>query len=238
MTSMNHPNVVKLMGSCLKEPDIFLVTELMEKGDLFSILHNDNIVIEFPHKKKFAIDIVKGMAYLHSQNIIHRDLKTFNLLVTSDWIVKVADFGLAKVINDSVDAQNMTACGTTAWAAPEVLRNQTYSYRADIFSYGVCLWEICTREEPFENVTAAQVVIMVAIEKRRLSIPDSMIPEIRNLIKACWKEEPDERPAFTELMQELEDIDCGEPSSAIPWSKKEKRNRSDDSRSERRKRKD
>jgi len=168
MTSIHHVNVVKLIGACLKEPDIFLVTEYMTRGDLFSILHSDDIVIEVPHRKIFALDIAKGMAYLHSQNIIHRDLKTFNLLVNDEWIVKVADFGLAKVINDSVDTKNMTACGTTAWAAPEVLRNQTYSFQADVFSFGVCLWEICTREEPFENMNAAKIVIMVATEKKKI----------------------------------------------------------------------
>jgi len=220
MTALSHTNVVSYIGSYFKEPDIYIVTELMQRGDLFAILHNDDIVMETPHRKRFGLDVARGMAYLHSRNVIHRDLKTFNLLVTSDWVVKVSDFGLSKVIIDTT-AQKLTACGTTAWAAPEVLRQQVYSLKADVFSYGVCLWEIVTREEPFEGLNAVQVVMAVAVEKQRLPIPANISKNLNRLITACWQENPDDRPTFDQVIQTLESIECAESVAPSPWSKKE-----------------
>uniref|UniRef100_A0A6B2LD35 Protein kinase domain-containing protein n=1 Tax=Arcella intermedia TaxID=1963864 RepID=A0A6B2LD35_9EUKA len=215
MVHLRHPNIVAFLGGCLNPPDIFIVTEYMERGDLFSILNNPNIIIEEFHKRKFTLDTVKGMTYLHSKNIIHRDLKTYNLLVDKDWDVKVGDFGLAKVIED--DSSRMTVCGTTAWAAPEVLKEQHYTIKADVYSFGICFWEICTRQEPFKNMKPSQVVLAIVNEKLRPEIPSDIRKEYVSIIEACWDEIPEDRPSFAGLVEELEYIQAPDPKSPSPY---------------------
>jgi len=141
------------------------VTEYLSRGELFSIIHDDDIILEVPHKKALGLDIATGMTYLHSLNIIHRDLKTFNLLVSENWQVKVGDFGLAKVLRTPYETEPVTSIGTTAWAAPEVLRHQGYTLKSDIYSFGICLWEIFTREQPFPHLNSPQVIEEVAVKK-------------------------------------------------------------------------
>lgn len=127
----------------------------MQKGSLWDLLHNVEVHIEWQVLLSMARDAAKGMAYLHglSPPILHRDLKTLNLLVDAYNTVKVADFGIARV--RSVDT--MTYCGTPKWTAPEVLRMNSYSEKADVFSFGIVLWEILMREEPYANIPGMQV---------------------------------------------------------------------------------
>jgi len=148
------------MGACVKRPDLFLVTEYLVNGSIRELLDNKELLVEPEHIRRFCIDSCKGMAYLHSRKVIHRDLKTHNLLIDEYWNVKVADFGLSRFMID-LDT-TMTACGTPSWAAPEVLRKQHYSQKADIYSFGICLWEMVTRLRPYANLTPYQVILSVA----------------------------------------------------------------------------
>lgn len=100
------------------------------------------------------------MAYLHGAQIIHRDLKSHNLLVDRHWTIKVGDFGLSRAMDQT--ASTMTACGTPCWTAPEVLNNERYTIKADVYSFGICLWEMCTREDPYEGMPPYNVIIAVA----------------------------------------------------------------------------
>jgi len=138
MVTLRHPYIVLFMGACIKTPDLFIVTEFMSNGSVRELLDRKEILIEPEHVRKFAVDSCKGMAYLHSRKILHRDLKTHNLLVDGNFNVKVADFGLSRSMVDQ-DA-TMTACGTPSWAAPEVLRRDHYTHKADIYSFGICMW--------------------------------------------------------------------------------------------------
>jgi len=222
MVKIRHPNVVTFLGACLNKPELFIVTEFMSRGDLYNILHNNDIVIENAHVRNMALDTCKGMAYLHSRSIIHRDLKTFNLLVDKDWTVKVGDFGLSRILEEVQSPQTLTSCGTTSWAAPEVLRDQRYSLNADVYSFGICLWEMCTRKEPYGPLFAPQVVIAVAVNGKRPEIPSDLPDYFASLIKLCWTEVPTERPSFVMIMEQLESISCPVPSTLTPYSIKEK----------------
>jgi len=164
-----------------------------------------------------AIHCCKGMAYLHNNNIIHRDLKTHNLLVDQEWKVKVSDFGLSRVIDDTYTAQTLTACGTPSWAAPEVLKDQRYSAKADVYSFGMCLWEMCTREDPYMDLTAPQVVIFVAVKGKRPDIPVDMQPEFAVLIRDSWQENPEARPEFSTIIDTLEAIVLPLPLHPAPY---------------------
>jgi len=117
--------------------------------------------------KRMMMDAAKGMNYLHKSNpmIIHRDLKSHNLLVDENWKVKVCDFGLSKILENQSDFNNMTACGTASWTAPEILRNEKYTEKADVYSYGIVLWECVTREDPYVGMPPFQVVLAVGNKK-------------------------------------------------------------------------
>jgi len=204
MRDLRHPNVVQFIGATMDEPDICIITEYMSKGSLYHLLHDPKVAISWEIVRKIALDAAKGMAYLHLRTpaIIHRDLKSHNLLVDDSWKVKVCDFGLSKI---AVDQQaTMTACGTPCWTAPEILRNARYTTKADVFSYGIVLWELVTREEPFSGMPAFQVIFAVGTKGARLPLPQVCPPELIKLIVSCWQEDPALRPPFSDIITYLE----------------------------------
>jgi len=113
---MRHPHTLTFMGLCTNHPDICIITEYMPRGSVYQILHNKTIELSWDLIRRMALDTCKGMNYLHCSNpiIIHRDLKSHNLLVDESWKVKVSDFGLSRKIEDEV-ATTLTACGTPCW---------------------------------------------------------------------------------------------------------------------------
>jgi serine/threonine protein kinase len=142
MRKVRHKNVVQFIGACTKPPNLCIVTEYMSGGSVYDYLHKQKGVLKMPMLLRVAIDISKGMDYLHQNKIIHRDLKAANLLMDENEVVKVADFGVARVQSQS---GIMTAeTGTYRWMAPEVIEHKPYDYKADVFSFGVVLWELLT----------------------------------------------------------------------------------------------
>ncbi|POM70193.1 Serine/threonine protein kinase, partial [Phytophthora palmivora] len=145
MSILRHPNICLLMGACLEPPTRCLVIEYLPRGSLWNVLRQD-VVIDMGKQYGFARDTALGMNYLHSFQppILHRDLKSPNLLIDSSYALKISDFGLARV---RAHFQTMTGnCGTTQWMAPEVLAAEKYTEKADVFSYGVVVWETVTRQ--------------------------------------------------------------------------------------------
>ncbi|CAI0407910.1 unnamed protein product [Linum tenue] len=139
---VRHKNVVQFIGACTKPPSLCIVTEFMSGGSVYDYLHKHKGVFKLPSLLKVAIDISKGMNYLHQNNIIHRDLKAANLLMDENEVVKVADFGVARVKTQS---GVMTAeTGTYRWMAPEVIEHKPYDHKADVFSFAIVLWELLT----------------------------------------------------------------------------------------------
>jgi len=156
------------------------------------------------------------MAYLHDRNILHRDLKTANLLVSSEWKVKVGDFGLSRLLENSAgEAQTLTACGTPAYAAPEVLSKQKYSHSADVYGFGVCLWEMLHRKIPYQGLSPYQAAFAI-LKGEVPPISPKTPPEFVQLMQDCWQQVPDDRPTFLEILDTLEDIHCPTPNSPFP----------------------
>jgi len=114
--------------------------------------------------------------------------------------VKVCDFGLSRIVEQTLSA-TMTSCGTPCWTAPEILRNSRYTEKADVYSFGILLWEIVTREDPYKGMPPFQVVFAVGTQKIRPKIPVSCPPCWAELITQCWAEDPEMRPSFVELLQ-------------------------------------
>jgi len=149
-----------------------------------------------------AFSVARSMDYLHSCNLIHRDLKSLNLLVNQHFEIKICDFGLSRVIDRN---QPMTAnIGTVCWVAPEIFSNKKlYTEKADVYSYGVILWELLVRKMPFEDEEAFTIPLLVAKGKRP-KMPKEVPKGWDKLIKNCWHQKPAKRPSFSEIMTILE----------------------------------
>ncbi|XP_044475346.1 serine/threonine-protein kinase STY8-like isoform X2 [Mangifera indica] len=145
--------------------------------------------------------VVTGMDYLHQKNIIHRDLKTANLLMDSQKVVKVADFGVARF--QSQGGVMTAETGTYRWMAPEVINHQQYDQKADIFSFAIVLWELVTAKVPYANMSPLQAALGVR-QGLRPDPPENSHPKLVDLMQRCWEEIPNKRPSFSEITLELE----------------------------------
>jgi len=217
LAGLRHPNICLFMGACLTPPHRAIVTELVSRGSLWDALrttHPRREPIEsyqtppeaWPWSviQKIAHDTACGMAYLHSNRpaILHRDLKSANLLLDGSYTVKLADFGLArlKAITNSMTGN----CGTVQWMAPEVLGNQKYSESADVFSFAIVCWEMLSKVCPYEGMSQIQVAMAVLNHGLRPKIPGWCPDHFRQMIESCWKHDPAERPPFREILQLME----------------------------------
>ena len=154
--------------------------------------------------KRVSCGAARGMAYLHSGNppVLHRDLKSANLLLDESYTTKVCDFGLSRL---KAQTRSMTAnCGTVQWMAPEVLANKVYDEKADVYSFGIIVWELLSRECPYEGMTAIQCALAVLNRDKRPEIPKWCPPGLHALIKSCIKKDPASRPTFTEVIVALD----------------------------------
>ncbi|CAN6554555.1 unnamed protein product [Malus baccata var. baccata] len=204
MRKVRHKNVVQFIGACTKHPSLCIVTEYMSGGSVYDYLHKQKGVFKLPSLLKVAIDVSKGMTYLHQNNIIHRDLKAANLLMDENEVVKVADFGVARVISQSGVMTSET--GTYRWMAPEVIEHKPYDHKADVFSFGVVLWELLTGKLPYEHLTPLQAAVGVAQKGLRPTIPKNTPPKLAELLEKCWQQDPATRPDFSEIIENLQTL--------------------------------
>ncbi|GMJ13518.1 SUGAR INSENSITIVE 8 [Hibiscus trionum] len=207
MKKIRHPNVVLFMGAVTRPPNLSIVTEFLHRGSLYRLLHRPNNQLDERRRLRMALDAARGMNYLHNCTpmIVHRDLKSPNLLVDKNWVVKVCDFGLSRMKHSTYLSSKSTA-GTAEWMAPEVLRNEPSNEKCDVYSFGVILWELSTMRQPWGGMNPMQVVGAVGFQHRRLDIPDDMDPTIAEIIRRCWQTDPKLRPTFAEIMAALKPL--------------------------------
>ena len=189
-------NVVQLYGTC-KMPDgrLLLLTELMEGGDLRGALDDpqkQELLAWHRNGKSVALDIARGLTAMHAVNVIHRDLKSKNVLLSKDFSAKIGDVGIAAVHSKgylTVSAGQVV--GTLAWSAPELLMNSRCTEKVDIYSFGVCLWELATQNIPRRGFIAPPE-------------PSEACPaELIALINDCLSYEPQERPSAKEAYERI-----------------------------------
>ncbi|KAL2547355.1 PAS domain-containing protein tyrosine kinase family protein [Forsythia ovata] len=220
MRKLRHPNVLLFMGAVCSQEKLAMVTEFLPRGSLFKTLHKNNQSLDMKRRLRMALDVARGMNYLHHRNppIVHRDLKSSNLLVDKSWTVKVGDFGLSRLKN----ATFLTAKsgrGTPQWMAPEVLRNEPSTEKSDVFSFGVVLWELVTESIPWSNLNSLQVVGVVGFMDRRLDLPENLDPRVSSIICDCWQSNQEHRPSFEDIIQRMTDLVhafTGGPTKTIP----------------------
>uniref|UniRef100_A0A803WFP4 Serine/threonine-protein kinase TNNI3K n=1 Tax=Ficedula albicollis TaxID=59894 RepID=A0A803WFP4_FICAL len=192
---LNHPCVIQLVGACLDDPSQFaIVTQYISGGSLFSLLHEQKRILDLQSKLIIAVDVAKGMEYLHNltQPIIHRDLNSHNILLYEDGHAVVADFGESRFLQ-SLDEDNMTKQpGNLRWMAPEVFTQCTrYTIKADVFSYALCLWELLTGEIPFAHLKPAAAAADMAYHHIRPPIGYSIPKPISALLMRGWNACPE-----------------------------------------------
>jgi len=212
MSKIFHPNVVLFMGACTVPGSMMIVTELLKNGDMETMLQDEKINLPLLTRFTMARDAALGMTWLHNSNpiIIHRDLKTANLLVDDSFNVKVCDFGLSEIKQkgqESLKDGKDGAKGTPLWMAPEVMMGQPFNEKADIYSFGIVLWEILKRKEPFSQFTQyEQFREAVCFDHVRPEIPADCPPRLKMLMKACWQPDPTSRPSFEVIVNELNEL--------------------------------
>lgn len=206
MRRLRHPNIVLFMGAVTQPPNLSIVTEYLSRGSLYRLLHKSGAKESLDERRRLtmAYDVAKGMNYLHRRNppIVHRDLKSPNLLVDKKYTVKVCDFGLSR-LKANTFLSSKSAAGTPEWMAPEVLRDEPSNEKSDLYSFGVILWELATLQQPWGNLNPAQVVAAVGFKCKRLEIPRHVNPQVASIIEACWANEPWKRPSFASIMESL-----------------------------------
>jgi len=204
---LRHPNVMLFMGAATKPPNLVMVTEYLDGGSLFDIIHK--------RKKRFTIEQVVrmikqvsyGMTYLHLNKpmIIHRDLKTPNLLVDDTWNVKLCDFGLS-CVKPSTSVMLTEQVGTPVWMAPELLLTLKYDEKVDVYSFGLCIYELLTGEIPYKDLTYEKLVQDVGRNGKRPKIPSSVPPSLQDLMTKCWADKAQKRPPFTQICDTIEKL--------------------------------
>ncbi|XP_004707697.1 tyrosine-protein kinase Blk isoform X2 [Echinops telfairi] len=207
MKTLQHERLVRLYAVVTKDP-IYIVTEYMARGCLLDFLKMDEgSKLSFPRLIDMSAQIAEGMAYIEKRNSIHRDLRAANILVSETLCCKIADFGLARIIDSEYTAQE-GAKFPIKWTAPEAIHYGVFTIKADVWSFGILLMEIVTYGRvPYPGMSNPEVIHSLG-RGYRMPRPDSCPSELYNsVITECWRSRPEERPTFEFLQSVLEDFD-------------------------------
>jgi serine/threonine protein kinase len=211
-----HPNVVLLMGACVTGDQLMIVQELMHR-DLERILYDPNFKLSLGRLVGFGRQVALGMTWLHKLDppVLHRDLKPSNCLLDREMLhLKIADFGLSSILQGGsrfLLKESFGPRGTANYLAPEVLAGEAVSTAADVYAYGILLWQILTRKRPYEDLDSISIdgfTDYVVDEGSRPEIEEDArqdYPILVELIEQCWGDDVEDRPEFEEICETLTD---------------------------------
>ncbi|CAD5211222.1 unnamed protein product [Bursaphelenchus okinawaensis] len=198
----NHPNIVRLLGIAAQQDPIMVVLELASGGSLKGYLQkNPDASVE--RLNKFLLDAAKGLTYLSSLNVTHRDIAARNCLLAEDLTVKISDFGLS--IAEAQVKEKKLSKVPTKWLAPETLGQGVFSTKTDVYTYGVMMWEVYTycKADPYSKITNLEARQAIQAGKT-LEIPTITPLFACKIMEDCWKKDPDARPTFGQIAERFE----------------------------------
>ncbi|CAA2993623.1 serine threonine- kinase HT1-like [Olea europaea subsp. europaea] len=232
---LDHPNVTRFVGASMgtsqlkipsKNPSegytdlpsraCCVLVEFLQGGTLKNFLYkNRKKKLAFKIVTQLALDLSRGLSYLHSKKIVHRDVKAENMLLDTHRTLKIADFGVARV--EAQNPKDMTGeTGTLGYMAPEVLDGKPYNRKCDVYSFGICLWEIYCCDLPYPDLSFAEVSSAVVRQNLRPEIPRCCPSSLAHIMKKCWDVNPEKRPDMDEVVRLLEAIDTSRGGGMIP----------------------
>ncbi|KAE8806034.1 Serine/threonine-protein kinase HT1 [Hordeum vulgare] len=237
---LDHPNITKFIGAsmgtidltippesgeCTAPPDpperaCCVVVEYLSGGTLRQHLYaNRNDKLTYEAVVELALDLARGLAYLHSKDIVHRDVKAENMLLDSKGTLKIADFGVARV--QAKNPQEMTGMtGTPGYMAPEVILGKPYNRKCDVYSFGICLWAIYCCDMPYyPNKSFGEASSDIVHKNLRPKIPRCCPAPMASIMKSCWQADPEKRPDMLDVVQLLDGLDTTQGGGMIPEEK-------------------
>uniref|UniRef100_A0A3Q3L4A3 receptor protein-tyrosine kinase n=1 Tax=Mastacembelus armatus TaxID=205130 RepID=A0A3Q3L4A3_9TELE len=202
MGQFNHPNIIRLEGVVTKSKPVMIITEYMENGSLDTFLKKNDGQFTVIQLVGMLRGIASGMRYLSDMGYVHRDLAARNILVNSNLVCKVSDFGLSRVLEDDPEAAYTTRGGKIPirWTAPEAIAYRKFTSASDVWSYGIVMWEVMSYgERPYWEMSN-QDVIKAVEENYRLPGPMDCPEALYHLMMDCWQRERNSRPKFDEIV--------------------------------------
>ncbi|XP_028293618.1 tyrosine-protein kinase Lck [Gouania willdenowi] len=206
MKNLQHPHLVRLLAVVTQEP-IYIVTEYMENGSLVDYLKTtEGGKLPMTTLINMAYQVADGMSFIEEKNYIHRDVRAANILVSLELVCKIADFGLARLIEDSEYTAREGAKFPIKWTAPEAINYGTFSIKSDVWSFGILLSEIVTYGRiPYPGMSNPEVIQNLE-QGYRMPKPDNCPDGLYNIMTVCWRENPEDRPTFEYLRCVLDDF--------------------------------
>jgi serine/threonine protein kinase len=216
---LRHPNCVGVFAVCTETQNVFIVMEWMHGGSLFSQLiktrqelatkqsgtAGSGTTLTARTRLSIAREICDGLQYMHSNGMIHGDIKSLNVLLDKDKSAKLCDFGLTTMQLSSTTTKSSNTGGTFAWSAPEiVLSGSRLSYQTDVYALGVVLWELLTCMQPYEGLKVPQIYGLLNAKQRPPipnPLPDGFTDAYVDIIMRCWSDDPLQRPSASEVHQ-------------------------------------
>ncbi len=203
LSRLRSPFIVPFYGACLEEGHACLVMEYLSLGSLADYLNKNKLTLM--QQKQIAVDIIRGLQYLHNKGLLHGDLRGANILLTADYHAKISDFGLTQTRTYSIQSLDKIS-PAIAWCAPELLGESKMTEQCDIYSLGTVLWELFTAKQPFADIAIEMQTKNILAGKREV-ISAEVPLEWKQGITACWSHNPKDRPALTEVLSQIESFD-------------------------------
>ncbi|KAG8081628.1 hypothetical protein GUJ93_ZPchr0191g16373 [Zizania palustris] len=242
--NLDHPNITKFIGVSMGTSNLMIppsdddarnngdmdvpppdraccvVVEFLTGGTLKGhlIKHMDS---KLPYKEvvRFALAMARGLSRLHSRNIVHRDVKTENMLLDGELNLKIADFGVARL--EQQDPREMTGTtGTLGYMAPEVLNGKPYNRSCDVYSFGICLWEMYCCDMPYADLAFTDASSAIVHQDLRPKIPGCCPSAMARIMRRCWHADPTKRPDMAEVVRLLEALDTSKGGGMLPEDRK------------------